>query len=124
MLPLLAEIPMAQFWKSKPEPAPEPESTLLSTLAAVLVWGAGNSLVGPGLQALAQELATDDRTRGQALSLTRLAGDAAFLAAPGGLGLLAAAAGADTALGATAASLAAANVFFAARTAPRPPGPP
>ena len=28
---------MAQFWKSKPEPAPEPESTLLSTLAAVLV---------------------------------------------------------------------------------------
>jgi len=54
---------MAQFWKSKPEPAPEPESTLLSTLAAVLVcW------VLPAVAVLRSQMATPELSPKRRLS--------------------------------------------------------
>ena len=86
-----------------------------SLLCTVVLWGAGNSLVNPGLSAYTADIAKDEATRGQALSLSRQAGDAALLVAPAGLGLLAQVTSVPTALCATAAAVAAANAVFAVR---------
>ena len=57
-------------------------------LCAIVLWGLGNSLVSPGLNAFAADVAPPG-ARAQALSLQRQAADTAFLIGPLGLGFLA-----------------------------------
>ncbi|GAB5355185.1 hypothetical protein AAMO2058_000184300 [Amorphochlora amoebiformis] len=57
-------------------------------LAALFVWGVGNSMITPGITAFAVDHAPEDQ-KGNLLSLTRQAGDLAFLVGPVGLGALA-----------------------------------
>ena len=57
-------------------------------LCAIVLWGLGNSLVSPGLNAFAADMAPSG-TRAQALSLQRQAADTAFLVGPLGFGLMA-----------------------------------
>ena len=85
-------------------------------LPAVLLWGLGNALITPGMSAYAADLATDEGSRGQTLSLARQAGDAAFLVAPVGLGTLAETTDCTTAMCATAVIVLSANLSFALRT--------
>ena len=80
-----------------------------------MLWGFGNSLVNPALSAFTADIAEDEATRGQALSLTRQAQDAAFLLAPVGLGLLAQATDHATAIYASTAVIGTANIFFVIR---------
>merc|ERR1711862_509146 len=56
-------------------------------MSAVVLWGAGNTLCGPVIGAFAAEIASDEKTRGRVLSLSRVAGDAAFVICPLSLGL-------------------------------------
>ena len=85
-------------------------------LCSILLWGLGNSLLNPGLSAFAADVAEDKSTRSQALSLSRMAGDAAFLVCPISLGSLAHLTDCFTALCASAAGTLGATMFFAART--------
>lgn len=55
---------------------------------AMLCWSLGTSMLNPGLTAFAADIAPDSQ-RGQALSLSRQAGDVMFTAGPIGLGALA-----------------------------------
>ena len=87
-----------------------------SMAVAVMIWGTGNSMVTPGLAAFAADLSDDEGSRGQSLSLTRMAADAAFLVAPAGLGLLAQGTSCSTAFLTTAGVIGAANMIFALRT--------
>ena len=57
-------------------------------LCAIVLWGLGNSLVSPGINAYAADVAPPG-ARAQALSLQRQAADTAFLIGPLGLGFLA-----------------------------------
>jgi nitrate/nitrite transporter NarK len=94
-----------------------PETATISTmLPAILVWGVGNSMVNPGLSAFAADIAQDVKTRSQALSLSRMAADSAFLVCPISLGMLAQYSSCATALFTTAGLIGAANVVFALRT--------
>lgn len=88
-------------------------------LPAVMLWGLGNSLTNPGLSAFAADIAKDEKTRGQALSLARQAGDVAFLFAPAGLGVLAQCTSCSVALCATALVVGASNLVFALRATDR-----
>jgi hypothetical protein len=67
---------------------------------------------GVGLTAMTVDLAPDSQ-KGSILSLTRQAGDVAFLVGPLGLGMLAEATSYSTAIGLTAAVMAASNAAFA-----------
>ena len=89
-------------------------------LASCALWGLGNSMVNPGLSAFAADVAKDESTRSQALSLSRMAGDAAFLVCPIGLGTLAQVTDCTTALYAAAAITFGANMTFALRTSEQP----
>ena len=94
-----------------------PETASVATmLPAILVWGVGNSMVNPGLSAFAADIAKDVRTRSQALSLSRMAADSAFLSCPLLLGTVAQVSSCSTALFTTAGLIGAANVMFALRT--------
>ena len=93
-----------------------------TVLPPVLLWGMGNSMTNPGLSAFAADIADDEATRGQALALSRMAGDAAFLLAPAGLGFLAQLTDCATALNATAAIVLGANLTFALRATERQRG--
>lgn len=84
-------------------------------LPAVMLWGLGNSMCNPGLSAFSADIAKDEDTRAQALALSRMSGDAAFLLAPLGLGVLAEYTSCATALHCTASVVLLANLFFAAR---------
>lgn len=88
-------------------------------LPAMLIWGFGNSVVNPGLSAFAADIAKDESTRSQALSLSRMAGDAAFLVCPFGLGLLAQYTDCETALYTSALITLLANATFAIRSTER-----
>ena len=88
-------------------------------LPAMLIWGFGNSVVNPGLSAFAADIARDESTRSQALSLSRMAGDAAFLVCPFGLGLLAQYTDCVTALYTSAFITLLANATFAMRSTER-----
>ena len=91
-------------------------ATFTTLLPSILVWGLGNSMVNPGLSAFAADIADDESTRSQALSLSRMAGDAAFLICPFGLGLLAQYTDFTTALLTSALITAVANATFALRS--------
>ena len=94
-----------------------PETATVSTmLPAILVWGVGNSMVNPGLSAFAADIAKDVNTRSQALSLSRMAADSAFLFCPISLGMLAQYSSCSTALFTTAGLIGGANMVFALRT--------
>lgn len=80
-------------------------------LGAALLWGAGNSLITPGLTAYAVDLAPEAQ-KGSVLSLMRQAGDIAFLVGPIGLGLLAEATSYPVALGFTSAVMTSTSVLF------------
>jgi hypothetical protein len=86
-----------------------------SMLPAVMLWGLGNSMVNPGLSAFTADIATDESTRAQALALSRMCGDGAFLLAPLGLGVLAQYTSCATAMHMTAGVVLAANLIFALR---------
>jgi len=81
-------------------------------LAAVILWGTGNSLLTPGLTAFTVDLAPESQ-KGSVLSLTRQAGDLAFLVGPIGLGMLAEATSISHSLALTSAVVFGTNVFFA-----------
>jgi MFS family permease len=91
-------------------------------VAAVSLWGLGNSMLGPGLTAYTADI-SDGQARGPALALSRQAGDVAFLAAPLGLGVLAELFGCGAALQATAVGVAAGTAAFAARATDARAGP-
>ena len=94
-----------------------PETGSIATmLPAILVWGVGNSMVNPGLSAFAADIAKDVKTRSQALSLSRMAADSAFLFCPISLGMLAQYYSCSVALYTTAGLITAANAVFAFRT--------
>ena len=95
------------------------DASFYTLLPAILIWGFGNSLVNPGLSAFAADIADDESTRSQALSLSRMAGDAAFLVCPFGLGLLAQYTDCTTALFTSALITQLANVTFALRCTER-----
>ncbi len=95
------------------------DATFYTLLPAILIWGFGNSLVNPGLSAFAADIADDESTRSQALSLSRMAGDAAFLVCPFGLGLLAQYTDCTTALFTSALITLVANATFAVRCTER-----
>ncbi len=91
-------------------------TSLESLTGAVLVWGLGNSMVGPGVTAFAADIAHDKRTRSQALSLSNTAMDLSLLICPLSLGPLAQLTDCPTALVATTGLVAGANLLFALRT--------
>ena len=91
------------------------DASFYTLLPSILIWGLGNSMVNPGLSAFAADIANDESTRSQALSLSRMAGDAAFLVCPFGLGLLAQYTNCTTALFTSALITALANATFALR---------
>jgi MFS family permease len=84
-----------------------------SLVPAVMLWGLGNSLMNPAMAAFAADIARDDATRGQALSLSRMAGDGAFLIAPVGLGTIAQLTTCETALHTSAAVVGFSTLAFA-----------
>jgi MFS family permease len=86
-----------------------------SMLAAIVVWGLGNSLISPGLNAFAADRAPA-KIRAEALSLQRQAADVAFLVAPLGLGLLSQCTDNVTALGLFSVYAVGSAAVFAART--------
>eukprot|EP01064_Diplonema_japonicum_P037082 TRINITY_DN8601_c2_g1_i1.p1 TRINITY_DN8601_c2_g1~~TRINITY_DN8601_c2_g1_i1.p1 ORF type:complete len:468 (+),score=43.31 TRINITY_DN8601_c2_g1_i1:52-1404(+) len=63
-------------------------STYPTFVAAIVAWGLGTSIMHPGLMALAADIAPP-HLRGEALSLSRQAGDIAFLIGPLTLGAIA-----------------------------------
>ena len=77
--------------------------------------GLSNALVSPALSAFSADIASDSETRSQMLTLPRMAGDAAFLVSPLGLGLVAEAYGCSTALLGCAGAMALSTAFFALR---------
>lgn len=81
----------------------------------IMLWAFGNSLVQPGMSAFAADIAKDAKTRAQALSVSRMAGDVAFLVAPIGLGLIADMASCSVALYTASFTVLAANGYFALR---------
>ncbi|KAJ9450380.1 Quinolone resistance protein NorA [Diplonema papillatum] len=87
-------------------------------LAAIVVWGLGTSIMHPGLKALAAEIAPP-HLKGEALSLSRQAGDVAFLIGPLALGFIADAFSCGSALLVTSFAYAAAAVFFTLKTRPK-----
>jgi len=88
-------------------------------LPCMLIWGVGNSLTFPILGAYAVDIATDESTRSQALSLSRQAGDAAFLVMPLGLGALAQLSTNSVALQCCAGGIFLAHAVFAVRAGER-----
>lgn len=91
-------------------------SSLETLTGAVLVWGMGNSMVGPGVTAFTADIARDEGTRSQALSLSNTAMDLSLLVCPLSLGALAQLTDCPTALLATSGVVGAANMLFALRT--------
>ncbi|KAL7546792.1 hypothetical protein ACHAWF_010130 [Thalassiosira exigua] len=91
-------------------------SSMETLTGAVLVWGMGNAMVGPGVTAFAADIAHDERTRSQALSLTNTAMDLSLLVCPLSLGALAQLTDCPTALLASSGVVGGANLLFALRT--------
>jgi len=85
--------------------------TYQSFLGAVMLWGAGNSLLTPGLTAFSVDLAPETQ-KGSILSLTRQAGDLAFLIGPVGLGMLAEATSISCSLGLTSSVVFGSAAYF------------
>mmetsp|Transcript_2760 Transcript_2760/g.3234 ORF Transcript_2760/g.3234 Transcript_2760/m.3234 type:complete len:509 (-) Transcript_2760:929-2455(-) len=90
--------------------------TLLPT---IMLWGLGNSMVSPGMSAFAADIADDERIRGQALSLSRMAGDSAFLVSPVILGAIAQMTSCTTALYITSLVVLGSNITFGLRATER-----
>mmetsp|Transcript_8029 Transcript_8029/g.9080 ORF Transcript_8029/g.9080 Transcript_8029/m.9080 type:complete len:94 (-) Transcript_8029:58-339(-) len=84
-----------------------------------MLWGLGNSMTSPGMSAFAADIADNENIRGQALSLSRMAGDFAFLITPTCLGVLAQSTSCSTALQITSVVVLGANLTFAARATER-----
>ena len=84
-------------------------------LPPIMLWAFGNSLVQPGMAAFAADIAKDAETRAQALSISRMAGDVAFLVSPLGLGLIADMTSCSVALYTASFTVLAANCIFALR---------
>lgn len=73
-------------------------------------------MLHPGLSAFASDIASDVATRGQSLSLSRVAADSAFLICPISLGMLAQWFSCSSALFVTAGLVGVANAIFALHT--------
>ena len=75
-------------------------------IGALLVWGAGESLLGPSIASLAADTAPSER-KGAYLAVVRQAGDFALLCCPLALGCIADLASTSTAMGVVSVATAA-----------------
>jgi len=91
-------------------------ASMMTLVPPILVWSLGNSMANPGMTAFAADIARDEKTRSQALSLSNSASDLSFLICPISLGALAQLTDCSTALLAAAGIVGSLNLVFALRT--------